>query len=199
MKNLEEANSQIQKAKETIQIMEEVLSKARKLQEQKLILQAGSKYLPMEEIEMIIQKSDAKIEDAKLLHKLILELKKRSDYMTKNEIQALSEIIQTFQIRLQMGGSMPDGASGMICNENNLNSEEVHNDEIEGDDDDDDKKLDGDDKDELFESVEKELDNQEEVYDEEELNDNHEHDDIHEEVDPGGVDIASPELVPKQT
>ena len=114
MKNFQEAKSYFQKVKETIQSMEEVLSKAMKLQEQKLILQARSTYLPTEEIEMIIQKSDAKIEDAKLLHKLIEELRKRSGYMTENEIQSLSEILQTFQTRLYMGGSMPDKDSGMI-------------------------------------------------------------------------------------
>jgi hypothetical protein len=111
MKNLQEANSHFQKVKETIQSLEEVLLKARKLQEQKLILLAGSKYLPMEEIEMIIQKSDAKVEDAKLLYKLIEELKKRSGYMTEDEIHSLSKTLQTFKTRFQMCGAMSDGAS----------------------------------------------------------------------------------------
>ena len=128
MKNLQEANSQFQKVKDTIQNLEEVLSKARKLQEQKLILQAGSNYLPMEEIEMIIQKSEAKIEDAKLLHQLIEELMKRSCYMTKDEIQSLSENLQTFQTRLQIGELMLDGASGSIYNE------EVYDDNTKVDD-----------------------------------------------------------------
>jgi hypothetical protein len=119
MKDLQEVNSQFQRVKEKIQKLEEVLSKARKLQEQKLILQAGSKYLPMEEIEMIIQKSDAKIEDAKILHKLIEELRKKSGYMTESEIKSLAETLQMLETRLKMGGSFSDGNSATICNENN--------------------------------------------------------------------------------
>jgi len=112
MKNLQEANSHFQKVKETIQSLEEVLLKA--------------------EIEMIIQKSDAKVEDAKLLYKLIEELKKRSDYMTEDEIQSLSKTLQNFKTRFQMCGAISDGASGMICNDTN---EEVYVDDKEVGDD----------------------------------------------------------------
>jgi len=149
MKDLEEVNSQFQKVKETIQNLEEVLSQARKLQEQKMTLQASSKYLPIRDIKIIIQKSDAKIEDAKLIHQAIEKLKKKSGYMTENEIQSLSENIRTLKTRFQMGGSMLDEASGMNCNSNDVEDVVDLNEDTDNEDelDDDNEELDGDDDD----------------------------------------------------
>ena len=80
--------------------MEEALAKAKKIHEQKLVLQSMTKYLPMEEIEMIGQKSEAKIDEAKILHKLIEELKKDPGFLTPEEIQALEENITVFKSKL---------------------------------------------------------------------------------------------------
>ncbi len=201
MKDLQEVNSQFQRVKEKIQKLEEVLSKARKLQEQKLILQAGSKYLPMEEIEMIIQKSDAKIEDAKILHKLIEELRKKSGYMTESEIKSLAETLQMLETRLKMGGSFSDGNSATICNENNDedgnrvdheedadNNNDKIDDDGEVDDIDDDDNQDG----EVDVIDDDEVDDDKDVDDYDELDDNEEPDDNDEEgVDYEGIDFAS--------
>ena len=177
MKNLEEANSQFKRVKENIQNFEEVLSKARKLQEQKLILQAGSNYLPIEDIEIIIQKSDAKIEDAKLLNTSIEKLKNKLGYMTKDEIESQSEILQTFKTRFEMIESMPDGTSEMICNQSD--DEEVDNEELDDNEN---------------------VDDNDDFFDVEELDNSKEPDDhVDEEVDHKVVDSSPPELVTKQS
>ena len=54
----------------------------------------------MEEIEMIGQKSEAKIDEAKILHKLVEELKKDPGFLTPEEIQALEDNITVFKSKL---------------------------------------------------------------------------------------------------
>jgi NADH:ubiquinone oxidoreductase subunit E len=68
------------------------------IQEQIKILESVSAYIPREEIEMIMEKSKAKIEAAKVLQRLIEELKKSKGYLTDEEMNAVEESLKHFQL-----------------------------------------------------------------------------------------------------
>jgi hypothetical protein len=68
------------------------------IQEQIKILESVSAYIPREEIEMIQEKSKAKIEAAKVLQRLIEELKKSKGYLTDEEMKAVEESLKNFQL-----------------------------------------------------------------------------------------------------
>jgi hypothetical protein len=68
------------------------------IQEQIKILESVSAYIPREEIEMIQEKSKAKIEAAKVLQRLIEELKKSKGYLTDEEMNAVEESLKHFQL-----------------------------------------------------------------------------------------------------
>ena len=68
------------------------------IQEQIKILESVSAYIPREEIEMIQEKSKAKIEAAKILQRLIEDLKKSKSYLTDEEIIAVEESLKLFQL-----------------------------------------------------------------------------------------------------
>ncbi len=68
------------------------------IQEQIKILESVSAYNPREEIEMIQEKSKAKIEAAKVLQRLIEELKKSKGYLTDEEMKAVEESLKHFQL-----------------------------------------------------------------------------------------------------
>ena len=68
------------------------------IQEQIKILESVSAYIPREEIEMIMEKSKAKIEAAKVLQRLIEELKKSKSYLTDEEMKAVEELLKHFQL-----------------------------------------------------------------------------------------------------
>jgi hypothetical protein len=51
-------------------------------------------YLPKEEIEQIKEKSKAKIEAAKILQRLIEELKKSKSYLTDEEMNTVEESLK---------------------------------------------------------------------------------------------------------
>ena len=68
------------------------------IQEQIKILESVSAYIPREEIEMIMEKSKAKIEAAKVLQRLIEELKKSKGYLTNEEMKAVEESLKHFQL-----------------------------------------------------------------------------------------------------
>ena len=68
------------------------------IQEQIKILESVSAYIPREEIEMIQEKSKAKIEAAKVLQRLIEELKKSKGYLTDEEMKAIEESLNHFQL-----------------------------------------------------------------------------------------------------
>ena len=68
------------------------------IQEQIKILESVSAYIPREEIEMIQEKSNAKIEAAKVLQRLIEELKKSKGYLTDEEMKAVEESLKHFQL-----------------------------------------------------------------------------------------------------
>ena len=99
-KTLEESSNRFEELKKNILSLEEALAKAKQIHEKKLVLQSMTKYLPMEEIEMIGQKSDAKIEEAKILHKLVEQLKKEPGFLTPEEVQALEDNITIFKSKI---------------------------------------------------------------------------------------------------
>ncbi len=68
------------------------------IQEQIKILESVSAYIPREEIEMIQEKSKAKIEAAKVLQRLIEELKKSKGYLMDEEMNAVEESLKHFQL-----------------------------------------------------------------------------------------------------
>jgi hypothetical protein len=68
------------------------------IQEQIKILESVSAYVPREEIEMIQEKSKAKIEAAKVLQRLIEELKKSKGYLMDEEMNAVEESLKHFQL-----------------------------------------------------------------------------------------------------
>jgi hypothetical protein len=51
-------------------------------------------YIPKEEIELIKEKSKAKIEAAKILQRLIEELKKSKSYLTDEEMNTVEESLK---------------------------------------------------------------------------------------------------------
>ncbi len=55
-------------------------------------------YLPKEEIEQMKEKSKAKIEAAKILQRLIEELKKSKGYLMDEEMNAVEESLNHFQL-----------------------------------------------------------------------------------------------------
>ncbi len=55
-------------------------------------------YLPKEEIELTKEKSKAKIEAAKILQKLIEELKKSKFFLTDEEMKAVEESLEHFKL-----------------------------------------------------------------------------------------------------
>jgi hypothetical protein len=55
-------------------------------------------YLPKEEIEQMKEKSKAKIEAAKVLQRLIEELKKSKSYLTDEEMTAVEKSLKYFQL-----------------------------------------------------------------------------------------------------
>ena len=76
METLERGGSRFQELKESIKSLEDALAKALNIQEQIRVLKSLKNYLPEEEIEMMRTKSDAKIQDALILHRSIKELEK---------------------------------------------------------------------------------------------------------------------------
>jgi hypothetical protein len=68
------------------------------LKEQIKILELLKALTPKVEIELMKEKSKAKIETAKILQRLIEELKKSKSYLTDEEIKALEESLKHFQL-----------------------------------------------------------------------------------------------------
>jgi hypothetical protein len=66
------------------------------LKEQIKILESLKAYIPKEEIELIKEKSKAKIEAAKVLQQLIEELKKSKSYLMDEEMKDVEELLKHF-------------------------------------------------------------------------------------------------------
>jgi hypothetical protein len=68
------------------------------IQEQIKILESQKAYIPREEIELMTEKSKAKIEAAKILQRLIKKLKKSKSYLRDEETKAVEESLKHFQL-----------------------------------------------------------------------------------------------------
>ncbi len=80
-----------------IQNLEERLLKALNIQEQIKILQSSKIYIPREEIQLMKEKSRAKIDAARMLQQLIDELKNSKSFLTDEEMKGMEESIELFQ------------------------------------------------------------------------------------------------------
>jgi hypothetical protein len=90
------------KVKQTIQTLEECHTKAKSIQEKILILQSMTNYLPMKEIEEIIEKSEVKVDNALLLHKLIGDLENQPGFMREEDLNNLSEQIDALKAEMSI-------------------------------------------------------------------------------------------------
>ena len=93
---------QFQKVRESIQSLEDRLSKALNLQERIKVLQSMTNFLPKEEIELTIEKSSAKIEAAKMLQNLIDRLWESEGYLTNENMQAIDVSLQSLNSDLNL-------------------------------------------------------------------------------------------------
>jgi phage-related holin len=80
-----------------IQNLEERLLKALNIQEKIKILQSSKIYIPREEIQLMEEKSRAKIDAARMLQQLIDELKNSKSFLTDEEMKGMEESIELFQ------------------------------------------------------------------------------------------------------
>ena len=83
-----------------IQNIEDNLAKALKIQERKRVLQSMKNFYSREEIEMISEKSKAKIAEATILHKLMENLTKNPKYLNNENIQVLTNSLPSFKSAL---------------------------------------------------------------------------------------------------
>jgi len=83
-----------------IQSLEDRLAKAMRLLEQVKVLQSLKNFLPREEVEMISAKSEAKIEEARVLHKLVNDWQKKSGFMTNETMQIVAQTLNNFKFEL---------------------------------------------------------------------------------------------------
>ena len=83
----------VEQAKKTIQNLETALAKGKAIEEEKQGWISGENYVPEEEISMIQQKSEQKIEEAKTLRSLIEKFKQDPGFMTQDEIQTISDAL----------------------------------------------------------------------------------------------------------
>ncbi len=88
-------SEQFQKVRESIQSLEDRLSKALNLQERIKVLQSMTNFLPKEEIELTIEKSAAKIEAAEILQNLIDQLEESEGYLTDENMQVIDVALQS--------------------------------------------------------------------------------------------------------
>jgi uncharacterized protein YigA (DUF484 family) len=95
-------SEQFQKVRESIQSLEDRLSKALNLQERIKVLQSMTNFLPKEEIELTIEKSSAKIEAAKMLQNLIDRLWESEGYLTNENMQAIDVSLQSLNSDLNL-------------------------------------------------------------------------------------------------
>ncbi len=93
---------QFAKVKQTIKELEECHTKAKNIQEQILILQSMTKYLPMKEIEEIIEKSEVKVDNARLLHKEIGDLENQTGFMREEDLKILFEQIKALKAEMSI-------------------------------------------------------------------------------------------------
>jgi hypothetical protein len=82
--------------------LEDCHAKAKNIQEQILILQSMTKYLPMKKIEEIIEESELKVDNALLLHKLIGDLENQPGFMREEDLNNLSEQIQSLKAEMSI-------------------------------------------------------------------------------------------------
>jgi hypothetical protein len=80
-----------------IQNLEERLLKALNIQEKIKILQSSKIYIPREEIQLMEEKSRAKIDAARMLQQLTDELKNSKSFLTDEEMKGMEESIELFQ------------------------------------------------------------------------------------------------------
>ena len=99
---LQEVTDHFAKVKQTIQTLEDCHAKAKNIQEQILILQSMTKYLPMKKIEEIIEESELKVDNALLLHKLIGDLENQPGFMREEDLNNLSEQIQSLKAEMSI-------------------------------------------------------------------------------------------------
>ena len=81
----------------SIHNLEERLLKALNIQEKIKILQSSKIYIPREEIQLMEEKSRAKIDAARMLQQLIDELKNSKSFLTDEEMKGMEESIELFQ------------------------------------------------------------------------------------------------------
>ncbi len=98
--SLQEVTDHFAKVNQTIQALEECQTKAKGIQEQILILQSMTKYLPMKEIEKIIEKSEVKVDNARLLHKEIGDLENQPGFMREEDLKNLLEQIKALKAEM---------------------------------------------------------------------------------------------------
>jgi hypothetical protein len=98
----QEVSDHFAKVKHTIQTLEECHTKANSIQEQIRIFQSMTNYLPMKEIEEIIQKAEMKLDDALILHKQIGELENQSGFMRDEDMKYLEKQINTLKIEMSV-------------------------------------------------------------------------------------------------
>ena len=90
LRTLAEGGSRFQELKKTISSLEDAIAKALTIQEQIRVLQSLKNYLPEDEIEMILSKSDEKIKEALVFHELVKDLKRDPGLKTKLNIIELN-------------------------------------------------------------------------------------------------------------
>ena len=76
------------------------LAKALRLQEEIKELQSRKNFLPRAEIEMIGEKSEAKIEEAKVLQKLVAEYERKKGFIKRKEVFMLDQSLTLFRSEL---------------------------------------------------------------------------------------------------
>ena len=91
--DLSKVTNHVEQAKKTIQNLETALAKGKAIEEEKQGWISGENYVPEEEISMIQQKSEQKIEEAKTLRSLIEKFKQDPGFMTQDEIQTISDAL----------------------------------------------------------------------------------------------------------
>jgi hypothetical protein len=99
---LQEVTDHFAKVKETIQTLEECHTKAKSIQEDILIIQSMTKYLPMKEIEEIIEKSEVKVDNVRRLHKLIGDLENQPGFMREEDLKNLFEQIKALKVEMSI-------------------------------------------------------------------------------------------------
>ena len=99
---LQEVTDHFENVRQTIQTLEECHRKAKSIKEQILILQSMIKYLPMKDIEKIIEESDEKVEEALELHRQIEELEKSPGFMGDEDLENLSDEIDALKAQMSI-------------------------------------------------------------------------------------------------